>query len=1142
MSFISSKNQSFNILKNKLNNSKNTSTLHKKEQMKNIVSTFRKGVIPQKPINNKYKTSKNSPERFYIEQNSKLSNKMSNGNININNNVNNYNNNLNGGTLIIGNQKQTDKNMENMLKRKIIKIKEKKSMNIINSNNSSLLSNNNSLNHTNTTNSINSYLMQTNYMSKMKNKMTIDNRMKNKILINKSSNYQKRSNSTIEQGEKNNNYYYYANSRCSNSTNNNNIYKKYISNTSSKNHNSIKSPFNIVKNNTIKKAELNKGNSNLLIHMKNSSLFSSTLGSLYKPSNIHNNSNIINKMSNMSNNNGKNNSNSANKICSNKFRLEIKKIAKTSYPTKNNSRKHSQEKGNTQHSSNKNSSVNINQSINNMKLNNNNINNNNNEQDFNNSPIITINYKKEIYNDKNLIKKNIQKNYIKNNNISNSKDLSKTNSREPSKNNSKDNILMNNKLIKNFENKNMHHKIGVNLKKNDISNKNSILKDKDKKTSSVPKNNNNIIKDLNKNIYNNLPKKNNILNNINKPIQQQPQQQKKTEEEKKLEHEKRLKENHLKDRDLENTENKNDSLLDIINSNIDPNNSYYSLNTNNMYESYDSIQSNLKENGKFTMYYRDMEIISQYIKKYYIKNGKYPTTKMRFYKYGRLLGKGAFGKVNLSLNVLTGRLVAIKLINKTRITSERQRSRIQIETNIMKSLTNNPYIVKIFETYETQKHICIVMEYICAGDLLSYIRKRSKLTEPIAKYIFKQIILGLQYIHNHNIVHRDIKLDNILIDLDNKIKICDFGVSKKVINGDLMKEQCGTPAYIAPEILMNRGYEGYGVDIWSAGVVLYSMLSGTVPFKGNNIEELHTLILQGIYTQIKDVSYEANHLIKCILEVDPHKRISIENILTHPWLIDVDVNNSQLYNLFTNTERLLLAKSNVDYRDINNKDDMIENFDLRNIDTGEESENKNNNSKSIILAPFNTSMTEKSLSNNIYNKENKINNLYDINNKELVIKNNVIKFSAKVKELNRFYELNNNQEIDNGIVISPNDSAEHNNNNNNIEDISPYNNGSYYSKIHSKPFSPIGELEEESKKNKLGINNNYNDKKLINYNNNNDYKEEKIINEDALLELENLGYKKSWVKQCLINNEINYATTSYYLLVKYYYNDYINKY
>ena len=96
----------------------------------------------------------------------------------------------------------------------------------------------------------------------------------------------------------------------------------------------------------------------------------------------------------------------------------------------------------------------------------------------------------------------------------------------------------------------------------------------------------------------------------------------------------------------------------------------------------------------------------------------------------------------------------------------------------MKTLSSSDYIVKMFETYETKKHICIVMEYICAGDLLSYIKKRSKLSEPIAKFIFKQIILAIQFIHNHNIVHRDIKLDNILIDVDNKIKICDFGVSK----------------------------------------------------------------------------------------------------------------------------------------------------------------------------------------------------------------------------------------------------------------------------------------------------------------------------------------------------------------------------
>ena len=112
----------------------------------------------------------------------------------------------------------------------------------------------------------------------------------------------------------------------------------------------------------------------------------------------------------------------------------------------------------------------------------------------------------------------------------------------------------------------------------------------------------------------------------------------------------------------------------------------------------------------------------------------------------------------------------------------------------MKTLFNSNHIVKMYETFETQKHICIVMEYICAGDLLSFIRKRSKLTEQTAKYIFKQIILGLNFIHTHNIVHRDIKLDNILIDLDNNIKICDFGVSKKIRKGESKRPgRNGTP-------------------------------------------------------------------------------------------------------------------------------------------------------------------------------------------------------------------------------------------------------------------------------------------------------------------------------------------------------------
>ena len=564
-----------------------------------------------------------------------------------------------------------------------------------------------------------------------------------------------------------------------------------------------------------------------------------------------------------------------------------------------------------------------------------------------------------------------------------------------------------------------------------------------------------------------------------------------------------------RDKDLSNSENENDSLLEFININIDYNpniNKNKDINTE-ISESNESLLSTLKENGKYTSYSKDMEIISSYIKNYFKKNKKYPSTKMKFYKYGRLLGKGAFGKVNLCLHTLTGRLVAIKSINKEKIKNERQKQKIEQETKIMETLSKSKNIVKIFETYETKKHICIVMEYICAGDLLTYIKKRSKLTEPVAKFIFKQIILGIKHIHDNNIIHRDIKLDNILLDLDNNIKICDFGVSRKINIGEIMFEQCGTPAYIAPEILINKGYEGFGVDVWSAGVVLYAMLSGTVPFKGNNIKELHDLIINGNYKEVNGISKEADDLIKKILEVDAKKRIKIDQILNHPWLVDLDFNFWKNQNLFTNAEYVLLAKSNVDYRNIAFKEDMIENFNLRNLDTIEENINKNVNTKSLILAPFNTSVSDEE--ENEYESDEeyylyKRKNMIDINNPDLHILNGVIKFNGKVRDINRNYELNNNQEIDNGVVITPNDSDDK-------EKKYEYNlmNGSYNNKYNSKHISPQNEKNEYEEKNT------------------------DEINENALDMIQNLGYKKFYMKKSLAKNEFNYATTSYKLIVKY---------
>ena len=148
--------------------------------------------------------------------------------------------------------------------------------------------------------------------------------------------------------------------------------------------------------------------------------------------------------------------------------------------------------------------------------------------------------------------------------------------------------------------------------------------------------------------------------------------------------------------------------------------------------------------------------------------------------------------------------------------------------------------MRLFDTFETSKHICFVIELCSGGDLFSYIKKRRRLKEDVARFFFKQLVEGLAYIHHaKKVVHRDIKLENILLDATGNVKICDFGVSRQLNTGrERMKEQCGTPAYIAPEILMDEGYHGFKVDMWSAGVCLYAMLIGSVPFKASTMSKL----------------------------------------------------------------------------------------------------------------------------------------------------------------------------------------------------------------------------------------------------------------------------------------------------------------
>lgn len=161
---------------------------------------------------------------------------------------------------------------------------------------------------------------------------------------------------------------------------------------------------------------------------------------------------------------------------------------------------------------------------------------------------------------------------------------------------------------------------------------------------------------------------------------------------------------------------------------------------------------------------REMAMISRAIRESFHIDNEAPDTNTDFYRAGKMLGRGAFGKVCLGMHKLTRKLVAIKSINKEYLSEEKQKNKVMHEVGILLRLNRHPNVVKLFETFETGRHILLVMELCAGGDLLNYVRKRKKLDEPTAKYLFKQLIEGLGYLHARNILHRDIKLDNILLD------------------------------------------------------------------------------------------------------------------------------------------------------------------------------------------------------------------------------------------------------------------------------------------------------------------------------------------------------------------------------------------
>lgn len=176
---------------------------------------------------------------------------------------------------------------------------------------------------------------------------------------------------------------------------------------------------------------------------------------------------------------------------------------------------------------------------------------------------------------------------------------------------------------------------------------------------------------------------------------------------------------------------------------------------------------------------------------------------MDYYKMIKQIGKGAFGKVFLGLHKLSGKYVAIKTVDKEYLQDDYSQKKLLREIYILKKIKHNN-VIRLLEVFETDTQALIVMEYAGGGDLLHYVKSKKFLTEKEARPLFRQVVYGLAHIHSRNVLHRDIKLDNMLLDADGAIRICDFGVSKIIDKHVSINDQCGTPAYIAPEIIANE--------------------------------------------------------------------------------------------------------------------------------------------------------------------------------------------------------------------------------------------------------------------------------------------------------------------------------------------------
>ena len=489
----------------------------------------------------------------------------------------------------------------------------------------------------------------------------------------------------------------------------------------------------------------------------------------------------------------------------------------------------------------------------------------------------------------------------------------------------------------------------------------------------------------------------------------------------------------------------------------------------------------------------------------------------------KTIGSGTFSTVKLGVHRITQKKVAIKILDKNKIESRDDLERIIREMQILTEM-HNPFVIKVYKIYEDKNNFLIIMEYCEGGELFNYIVKKKRLSEDESSYFFFQLINGIEYIHSKGIAHRDLKPENLLLSKNKILKIIDFGLSNFYDGQKRLQTPCGSPCYASPEMVKGKKYDGFNIDIWAIGVILFAMLCGYLPFEDdeNDTDVLFNEIIRNKIDYPYFLSKLSLDILKKILVSDPLQRITVEEIKTHEFYLKGE---KIFRNKFEEKLKEIEGQNNINEKKEKDKDKEEVREKEKEIKEEKKEIVKENKNKDLKIEIKEGNKENKNKDVKLESKENKENK--EMNKETNIELNKETKSSKEKKVLN----LDTN---DNIIITNPNKLSTNLNKNNNIIVNKMFTKIDVKNRNTSRSKGPITIILKNEDNNAMTLNNNrhyYQNSQNNNYeiksrNNQNviTNKENKLLNNNINIISSNnndLSNKYSKTKNIINNNKIS---------------------